>query len=256
MRYKKFIFSCLFIIGTLSLEAISPNPYVKNKDWDQIEPYLMPEDHPIKAQLDEFFSRSRAIVSIKSMEKAGFINVFAQFHSHIVVTKHPEFPGYIFKIYLDAQRYYKNRSEFYYYIKRVEGAKKIQNLLDEKDWNDTIKVPKKWIYALPLEPSPPEELIRKNFILVEEDMDIYGSSMNKKLWKSDLITTDLLDKFYTVLEEIGLSDCAKLQNAPIARDGRIALIDTQTHGCWPVTYYNMDYDLTPEMRSYWKKLRK
>lgn len=256
MSYKSLILSCLFLFGSVSSEATSPNPYVKNKDWDQIEPYLIPEDHPIKTQLDELFSRSRATVSIKSMEKAGFTNVFAQYYTHIIVTKHPDFPGYIFKLYLDAQRYYKNQPEFFFYLKRVRGAEKIQRFLDEKGWNDSIKVPKKWIYALPLDPSPPDELIRKNFIIVEEDMDIYDSSMNRKMWGSDLITPDLLYKYYTVLEEIGLSDCAKPKNAPISRDGRIALVDTQTHGYWPVSYYNMDPYLSNEVRSYWKSLRK
>jgi hypothetical protein len=254
MKFKTLVFSCFFVAMSFFVLADSPNPYVKDKDWKKVEPFLMPDDHPIKQQLDDFFSQSRAILSIKTMEKAGFENVFSQEHSHIVVTKHPEFPGYIFKIYLDAHRYYLNKPEFFFYILRAQGAQKIQKLLDEKDWNAYIKVPKKWIYALPIEPSPPEELIRKNFILVEEDMDIYNTSMTAKMWGSDYITPDLLYKFYFVLEELGLSDCSKPQNAPFSKDGRIALIDTQSHDVWPVTYYNLEPFLNSKMKSYWKKL--
>ena len=249
-----FLFICLFIFG--SVEAASPNPYVKDKVWDLVTPYLIPDDHPAKAKLDELFSKSRVTTSIKTMEKAGFRNVAPQKFTHIIVTNHPELEGYIIKVYLDAHRYYKQRPEYMYYVWRAMGSRKIQNLLDEMGWNDTFKVPKKWIYPLPAEPSPPDELIRKNFILVEEDMDICDTSENNRCWGSDLVDKELIDKFYFIVTELGLSDCAKPPNAPFSKDGRIAFVDTQTFDSWPVSYEKLTSFLSEDMRDYWKQLTK
>ena len=256
MKFKGLLVIFCLCFSNLYLDAASPHAYVKDNIWDQVEPFLIPDDHPVKEQLDEIFFKKRAIVSIKSMEKAGFENVVPQRFTHIIVTKHPEIPGYVFKVYLDAQRYYANKPEYYFYIKRATGARKIQALLDEKDWNHQFKVPKKWIYVVPEEPSPPDELVRKNFILVEEDMDIYDNSTNCKYWKSDFVTKELIERFHYIVYELGLSDCAKPANAPFSRDGRIAFVDTQTYDSWPISYYKITPYLSKEIRSYWKKLIK
>jgi hypothetical protein len=249
-----FLFICLFIFG--SVEAASPHPYIKEKIWDYVTPYLIPDDHPAKAKLDEIFSKTRVTTSIKTMEKAGFRNVVPQKFTHIIVTSHPELEGYIIKVYLDAHRYYKQRPEYMYYVWRAMGSRKIQKLLDEMGWNDTFKVPKKWIYPLPAEPSPPAELIRKNFILIEEDMDIFDTAENNRCWESDLVDKELIDKFYYIVTELGLSDCAKPPNAPFSKDGRIAFVDTQTFDSWPVSYEKLTSFLSDEMRAYWKQLTK
>jgi hypothetical protein len=250
----RFILGCFFLFSSFFIEGARDHRYISEKVWEIVDPYLMPDDHPAKAKLDEIFTRSRATTSIKTMEKAGFENVVPQPHSRIIVTKHPELEGYILKLYLDAQRYYRDTKEYFFYVSRAQGAEKIRNLLDEKDWNHLFKAPKKWIYVLPVKPSPPDELLRKNFILVEEDMNIYDDSMNRQMWQSDMITYDVLDKFYFILEEIGLWGCARPRNAPISKDGRIAFVDTQSHNCWPVSWDDLDPFLTPEMLAYWKQL--
>lgn len=249
------LFLFLFLsTGSLYLEATSPNPYVKDKIWDQVEPFLMPDDHPAKAKLDEIFSKSRVTTSIKTMEKAGFQNVVPQKFTHIIVTSHPELEGYIIKVYLDAHRYYRNLPEYHYYILRATGSRMIQALLDENGWNDQFKVPKKWIYPLPSEPSPPDQLIRKNFVLVEENMDIFDNAANRKCWGSDLVTREVIERFYFIVTELGLSDCAKPMNAPFSKDGRIAFVDTQTFNSWPVSYDKLTPFLSDDIKSYWKKL--
>ncbi len=256
MKLRGFLFVWFLCASTPHLDAISPNPYVKDKVWDEVEPFLIPDDHPVKAKLDAIFTDRRATTSIKTMEKAGFENVVPQRFTHIIVTKHPELEGYVIKAYLDAQRYHKNKPEHYFYILRAQGARKIQALLDEKGWNDQFKVPKKWIYPLPIEPSPPEELIRRNFILVEEDMNIVESSTNRSYWKSELVTYELIDKFFYIVNELGLLDSANSANAPFSNDGRIAFVDTQCYDTWPISYFKLTPYLSKEIRSYWKQLIK
>jgi hypothetical protein len=117
-------------------------------------------------------------------------------------------------------------------------------------WEKLFKTPKKWIYLLPEYPAPPKEFIRKNFILIEED--VY--TLDASIWKSELVTYELLDAFYRLLEDLGLNDCAKPENAPFCIDGKIAFIDTESHDAWPVRYKKMVPYLAPKMQDYWKVL--
>jgi hypothetical protein len=62
------------------------------------------------------------------------------------------------------------------------------------------------------------------FILVEDDMNIFGKRKNEKLWKSQWVIKELLKAIYTVTTEISLSDSTKLDNCPFSRDGRVAFV--------------------------------
>ncbi len=85
-------------------------------------------------------------------------------------------------------------------------------------------------------------------------MDLYDSDQNYEIWKSDQVTEELLTDFYTLCEELGLKDCAKPENAPFSKDGRIAFIDTQTTQAWPVRYKKLTPYLSEERQVLWKKL--
>jgi len=240
----------------LRVSAYTKPDHIEEDVWNRVEPHLLPEDHPIKPVLDKIFSESRAILGIKSLKKAGFIKPFARKWTHLVVTRHPDVPGYIFKLYLDAQRYFKGKKEYDHWLERIEGVTMIKTEIQKRGWTDTFKTPIKWIYALPAEPSPPKEFKRKNFILVEQDMDILGTQENYDMWKSEAVTEELLTQFYTICEELGLHDCAKPDNAPFSRDGKIAFIDTQTFYYWPVLYKKMTPYLSKERQTQWKALTK
>lgn len=190
------------------------------------------------------------------MKKAGFINPYSRKWTHLVVTKHPEVPGYVFKVYLDAQRYFKGKKEYDYWLQRIEGVLMIKTEIEKRGWEEIFKTPTKWIYALPAEPSPPKEFKRKNFILVEEEMDIFDTQENYDKWKSDWVTEEKLTAFYTLCEVLGLHDCAKPDNAPFSKDGKIAFIDTQSFYHWPVLYKKMTPYLSKEMQEHWKSLIK
>jgi hypothetical protein len=228
--------------------------YVTNEVWDQVKPYLLPENHPIRPQLDELFRSQRAILSEKSMEKAGFTNPSPRKWTHLIVTKHPDFPGYIFKLYLDAQRYHNDKPEYVHWIERASGAQAIQHLIEENGWQSEFKTPKKWIYPLPDAPSPPKEFIRKNFIIVEEDMEILSHKDNYSRWKTAQ-NKDKLLKLYTICETLGVHD-SKPDNMPFSHDGKIAFVDTQPMFTWPVAYAKITPFLSDSLKKYWKQLIK
>lgn len=234
---------------------------VSQETWNEVAPYFLPYDHPMRPTLDRIFSQGRVILCLKTLISAGFIDPQPTEWTRIIVTKHRDLPGYIFKIYLDAQRYHKKRTEYDHWMERIDGARAIAAEIESKGLEHSFKVPRKWIYPVPEYPPPPKEMLRKNFVLVEDDMNIFDDEENLRVWESDWVTEEKLDGLYYLLETLGLHDCAKPHNIPFSLDGRIAFVDTQSAYCWPVAYRCLGKFLSPEMRKYWdlllskKKLR-
>jgi len=236
------------------LKHISPSQYVSNKVWNQVYDLQIPTNHPVKTILDTIFSTSRALCDLQSMEAAGFEPAIPQHHTQIIVTKHPALKGYVIKAYLDVQEYHSGKPEHYFWVKRIKGAQLIKQSIKDHHYEHLLKVPQKWIYLLPDEPSPPPGYLRKMFILVAEDMNIYDAQTNEALWGSSLVTKELLKALYTVITKLGLFDCAKPANCPISSDGRIAFVDTQSYHAKHVKYQKLTPYLSPEMKRYWLKL--
>jgi|EndMetStandDraft_5_1072996.scaffolds.fasta_scaffold37093_2 hypothetical protein len=248
---RSLIFTLLFF---LSAEAASPSAFVSEAVWQQVKEYIMPNDHPAKSKLDKIFSHSRAFSNFDTMEAAGFAYAKPQHHTHIIVTRHPKLKGYVIKAYLDMQKYHLGQPEHFFWVKRVIGSRLIRDSIQAHQYGHLLKVPKKWIYLLPDKPSPPSAYLRKMFILVEEDMDIYNDVKNEQMWGSPSATKELLRALFTVITEHGFFDCAKPANCPFSKDGRVALVDTQTYYKKRVKYSKLTPFLSPAGRIYWKKL--
>jgi hypothetical protein len=251
-RLFLFLICFLILLGQLPLYAAKRPDHISKKVWHKVEPYLLPDDHHTKPILDKIF-QTRALLNKRTMRHAGFIKPEVRRWTHIVVTSHSDLPGYLIKANLDVQRYQHNRPEHKCWSIRVRGARAIQKILDEHNWNHLFKVPKKWIYALPKDPKPPEEFLRKNFILIEENMNLVDKNKNKKSWKKQ-ITKEHLDALYYILTKTGLSDGIKTHNIPFSEDGRISFIDTDSYKKGKVDYSVLTKHLSPEMQKYWKKL--
>lgn len=221
------------------------------RDYENIQPYVLPDDHPLKRSLDKLFSKTRVTFNRKSIKEAGFLNNEPREFTSLIVTSHPSFPGYIFKLYLDIQRFQHRRSEATFWVSRIEGAAKIRETIARYKLEDFVKVPQKWIYVIPSHCKAPEGYYQRYTILVEEDMGLVSSKDNISLWSNDGLSCSTLDAVYVVLSEVGLADCAKIENIPFSKDGKIAFIDTQTHGK-PVPYKRLNGLLSPEKRNYWK----
>lgn len=217
---------------------------------------LLPEDHPVKETLDSIFSKSRVLLSIESMKGAGFSPVKPRKVTRLIVTSHSKTPGYIYKVYLDTQYYYKGVPELTLWQKRIAGAQKIRTLVNDNNWGHLFKIPQKWAYKLPKKPSPPKEFLRKDYILVEEDMELLSAKENKLAWKNpQLVTEELLKALCCILKEVGLSDCVKIDNIPFSKDGRVAFIDTQSFDEGTPSLSNLSSSLPKERKAYWKSLK-
>lgn len=224
------------------------------KAWETVASHLIPEEHPLKKKLDRFFSRERVTFNKETLKNAGFSNWTPREATRLIVAKHPEFPGYIFKLFLDVQRYHHSRPEWELFSLRVIGANLIREEIAKQGWEDLFKVPKKWIYALPQYPKPPKGYLPKYFVIVEEDMELLSDDQNRTKWKSDEVTFEQLSCLYHILAKYKLVDCTKIDNVPFSIDGRIAFIDTQSFNRGRVSWKKFKGFLSSENKTSWTSL--
>lgn len=260
-------FQCFFrmVVGTCLLVAplevlakhvqhreYTYNPYVPLELWDYLQPYFLPENHPIRTKLDKIFKHERVILSKETFEAAGFSKVKMRAPTNIIIGKHPALKGFILKVYLDSQ---PPVVEWANWMDRITGAEGIRSCIKRHSYQKHFKVPRKWIYPLPANPSPPDDTVydRKNFILVVEDMHILSYTENKEAYRKKM-TPELLNALYTILNEEGLLDSVYIDNTPFTEDGRIAFIDTEHHHKGPIIYEKLTGFFSPAMQQHWQRL--
>lgn len=229
--------------------------YVTPEIWAKVRPYLLPENHPVKPKLDRLFSRSRVTLTNKTFKEAGFKRNRIGRFSRVMASSNPELPGVFIKAFADTELYVT--IDWYKWIHRIEGSKAVRACLHSHNYQHKFKVPHKWIYPLPADPSPPnsEKYLRKNFILVAEDMQIYEHEKNNDLYKKK-ITTEQLDALYTILQEVGLWDSCYAFNIPFSKDGKLAVVDTEYFHKWPVPFEKFTKYFSKSKAKYWEKLIK
>ena len=236
------------------LYSVEPVPYQRNRidpvSWEMAEPFLIPEDHPIKGKLDAIFSKTRATTSIETFKKAGFEYLPLRKWDNVIVAWHPKLKGHLVKVYLDDQI---GIPDLHALIQRIYGAEKIRAAINEFGYQKMLKVPRKWLYPLPDLPESLPGLQRKQFILVAEDMHLVSGYENELLWKNSVSKTTLKALFH-LLESLGLKDSVYITNIPFSVDGKIAFIDTEHHGKWPVEHPKLLHFLSKKKQKYWSEL--
>lgn len=268
--FQNFILASLFLILQFSLSAettckrgletsyssFSDYPYnshVPIETWLELKPYFLPLNHPIKKKLDYLFQDKRVTLSEETFVEAGFSITRLNRPINAIVTGHEALKGYLLKVYLDSQL---ALPEWHLWMRRIKGVKVIQQCLNKHGFTQFI-LPKKWIYPLPAEPSPPlsEGYNRKNFILVVEDMHILNHKENAKAYQEKM-TRRLLNALYTVMLECQLTDCVWIGNMPFTRKGKIAFIDTELFHNGIPNFQRFKKYLSPPMQKHLDELIK
>ncbi len=200
------------------------NPHVPIELWLQLKPYFLPINHPVKEKLDRLFHDNRVTLSTETFTGAGFSITRRNRPYNAVVTGHKELKGFLVKVYLDSQMAIP---EWQMWLNRINGIEVIRECVKKHGYTGFV-LPKKWIYPLPTEPSPPlsSSYHRKNFILVVEDMNILKHKQNKRFYKQKM-NRELLTELYTVIMECQLTDCISIVNIPFTKRGKIAFVDTE-----------------------------
>lgn len=221
---------------------------VDQEIWESVFPYLLPVEHPIKKKLDNIFYQARVTQNSSSIKEAGFRNSTPGKYSQVIVSEHPNLEGYLIKMYTDDLPGVMDWAKF---KDRVLGAQAVQLIIDKYGYQADVKVPKKWLYPLPEDPSPAPGSYRKNFILIVEDMNVYNKKKSLSKWKGSGMTKSKLNAIYNILQEAGLIDCIYAFNIPFSKDGRVCFLDTEQHHLWPVNLGNLSYYLSKDLRKYW-----
>ena len=226
------------------------NPYVPEETWNALTPYFLPFDSKEKKILDRIFSKQRILKSREKMTKTGFLLLTPPEHA-IVVAKHTKLKHHIIKAYLDES----TTDEAYWFKKRIDGARHVQDYIDRHDYQHIMKVPRKWIYPLPLEPRPEDGSTGKNFILICEKMDIYDFETSRN-WYRKKIPVNTVNAIYLILTDCNLFDSVYADNIPYCKDGRIAFVDTEHYlkNSTPIDLEKFTHYFSSKMQTYWQLL--
>ncbi len=253
---KAFLFGCL-TLATLAfpLAADRENP-TKPRRWQRtVANFQLPEDHPVRLKLDELFATSRVIRDEETLKEAGFITSPPTHVFHMVLARHPEIEGYFIKLYRDDQL--EVGKEYFDWIRRIRGANDIRDFIEKHGLTHLFKVPRKWVYLLPPHHRPEgDQYHPRETILVVEDMHILSSSENRKMWKSEAVTEELLQKLYFINSSLGLWDSANPNNIPWSIDGKVAFVDTQGHHAQLLHSHELLRFLSKPMKGVWASLMK
>lgn len=244
------IFIC--VLASLNLFAIDGyerHPKIDPQVWEELTPYFLPREYPIRLKLDAMFAR-RVSQSSETMRAAGFKKPEVRRFSKMVISKHSKLKGYYIKLFTDDVSCPKEWNKL---MDRIRGAEEALKAIKRHKYQEFFKVPKKWIYPLPIESSPSIKCQRKYFILIVEDMKILKKKDNYKCWGGSEMSQERLKALFTVLTEAGLSDCNRAFNVPFCKDGKMAFIDTESYGK-RVKYDVMNKYLSPKMQGHLQHL--
>lgn len=237
--------------------GIAPCPsHLDPEAWVAVQDYLMPDNHPCKPKLDRLASTTRFTQNPQVMKRSGFTRGERVGRwSRVCASPHVDMQKYYFKVYCDNEIYIKY--DWKRWIHRCKGARLIDECIKKNKLQSMFKVPRKWIYYLPAEPSPPNnsQYLRKDFILVCDNMRILDHSENEKNYKKKM-DQKRLKGLYTILQECGLYDSVYCFNMPFNKDGYICIIDTEYWHKWPVPFSKLSKNFSSENRKFWEKITK
>ena len=224
--------------------------------WMAVQEYLLPFGHRVRGELDEIFRGARVTANKDTLRAAGFALTPDQ-GLHVFVASHPRLKGFLVKVILDKDTPNTDGKgmDWEHWIARINGERIIRQGINDLGYKKYFKVPRQWIYPLSEGPEAVERegYTPKAFILVVEDMKLEPKKVNTELYRE--ISTSRLKAIFRMATNFGLSDCCNKHNVPWCKDGKMAFVDTETFGRWPVDYHRMVEFLSPKGRMYWKKLR-
>lgn len=232
--------------------------HISQEVWDQVSPYFLPLDHPVKPILDKAFSTHRVLHSKKEVALAGF--TLLQDKSYDLMVARPEKAReYLIKFYFDYHdiKRLDTEGDWPLWLLRIQGLKRVEEVVEKYQYQDIVKTPKKWIYPLPGKPAPipygpNKENFRKSFVLVTEDMRIVPDDMNEKLYKE--MGPRQVEALYHILKEAHLYDSVYIDNNPFSYDGKLTFIDTEEFDRKPVRYRKITRYFSPSMQKHWQNL--
>ena len=255
MKKLGIFFLYLTLSGSLSAWLTEPTQEAQ----EMVAPYLMMDDHPAKAILDEIFS-TRVSTNLRTLRKAGFQDIKLR-RRGMVFARHPSVPGYVFKMYCDYtghsysefEKTFRKQDEHIEFVGRLQKRNQIAEIIECQQFEEFI-LPKKWIYAIPTETNPKKThtMVKKFYLILAEDLDILDGNTCFRMWDEN-VDREFVYHFFIVYKEARLQDFGP-PNQSFTKSGHLAFIDTKA---WPDETFKVvrtPFFLRGELREYWKQL--
>jgi hypothetical protein len=222
------------------------NPCLSGHMKKHMDRWLLPLEHKMKPILDELFAHPSVINSDKSLLKAGFNILFAQKRSKIRVVSHSKLPGYLIKLYTNAEKRFLS-SGWKRFTIRCLVAKKIKSIIARHKIQNFV-VADKWLYPLPCHKTMKDT---QPVILLVKNMDIYNREDAMHVWKNH-VSYKVLRELYKILGR-GYGSPFLSGNIPFSHKGKFAFIDTE-YDKRNINLVHVKKFLPPKMRGYWDYL--
>lgn len=219
-------------------------------EWSSVQPYLLPYTHPIRKKLDKIFADADVLSSKKKFNSHHFFAPHWKGGRRTVVAKHIAIKGYLFKLFLDDQEVI---DEWKPLMRRIQGARAIGAMIEERGWGKIFKVPGKWLYPLQSDKRL-QSTLGSHFVLVVENVKKHAPETNWKLWKKGNLKEPFLKKLYTLLSTLGLKDSVYIDNIPFCKDGRLVFLDTEHFEAFPVPYWKLGGYMNTKTKKVWEKI--
>jgi hypothetical protein len=176
----------------------------------------MPSADPASIDLKALFRDAAMFDSRSSWGVAGFEVFNRSNNGKIMVARHPQVAGLLFKKYTSDL---SQKDQLQNFERRAEGSRQLRSFVDDQGLR-RIVVPRKWILELPRAVSRKET----SHVLVVDQIDLIGDEQTKDAYGR--IDPDVLAELCAVLFRFrGMDSNGK--NLPFTAGGRIALIDTE-----------------------------
>lgn len=259
-NFKLVCFLSLFInISFLAFsEEIIPAeefldyPHLTSEMIEEMTPYLIPENHRMKARLDEIFGSKRVTANRELFRRSGFKILDQGPRSYIVVAKHKNLPGKLIKCYFDEEKREKwNKPSWYWLCKRCEGARKIAEII-KKYRLKHFSVPNKHIYILPpCENTDESCYARHPALLLVTDMNLVSQNLNLHAWKN-FVDEEVLQELYIIIT-LAKGASYRADNIAYSYSRKFCFIDCEYPSKGP-EYHRITSYLNESMQAYWLSL--
>lgn len=218
---------------------------------EELAPYFLPSRHCMRPILDKIFAQPGVLGNEQSFTDAGFEVILYKRSSHSLsahwyLARHPQVPGYLFKVFLNDEWRLKPNEGWNKLVDRCKGAERIRNLIAKKNLRHFV-VPDKWLYKVPTGNENGQPVI-----LLVTDMKLVGPQKNRMGWKS--ANREVLGELYCILSH-GLGSTFLIGNLPYTKQSDYACIDTEGH-VRPFDMEKIKYYISKKMHPYWDHLMK
>ena len=176
----------------------------------------MPARRPIDPSaidVGRLFPSPSMFTSRRGWAAAGFTVFDRHDETRIMVARHADLPGLLFKKYSSAV----SVDECKNYDARVEGADRLRTFIADRDLKHVV-VPNKWILDLPANHG------RCEHVLLVEQLDLVSVSEVGHLYRT--IADELLRELCLVLFHFRGLDSI-IDNVPFTTGGKLAFVDTE-----------------------------